>query len=362
MTEEQNENNKKNSRENGQEKKKEENNVYSKELLETEEKEVLPAIEKNSQGLYIAGENLQKKGEQIDVKMLLHNHIPGMLPLQIQYIDNKECYFYQITGRSSMEKMLEKDCMGFFMAMKILDGIVDAVKKSREYFLKEEHYILNPAYVFWHERKKEVSFCYFPGYFKAFDRQMDELCQYLLQKIDHKDKACVELIYGIYELLQQEGAVVEVMDEYLRPFRQRDGKESKSKDEVRSKKRGNVTKVHQPTPKKNRKENGGVTEFYLKKVSKKREMPDCVCINKENFLIGRSEENDFVLPADQISRQHAKLYRDGTQWYLLDQNSTNGVFLNGNRLMERCPVACGEKDIISFADISYCIEKGRLDI
>lgn len=51
------------------------------------------------------------------------------------------------------------------------------------------------------------------------------------------------------------------------------------------------------------------------------------------WLIGRSKSCDFVIPEDQISRQHCMitLTSDGT-FLLEDLSSTNGTFLNGMRL------------------------------
>lgn len=51
--------------------------------------------------------------------------------------------------------------------------------------------------------------------------------------------------------------------------------------------------------------------------------------------IGRSEECDIPLPKDEsVSRVHARLDRDGENWVLVDLDSTNGTYLNGERIRE----------------------------
>jgi hypothetical protein len=49
-------------------------------------------------------------------------------------------------------------------------------------------------------------------------------------------------------------------------------------------------------------------------------------------IIGRGEDNEIVLPGEQVSHIHARLdARDGA-WYLADLGSTHGTFLHGRRL------------------------------
>jgi pSer/pThr/pTyr-binding forkhead associated (FHA) protein len=52
--------------------------------------------------------------------------------------------------------------------------------------------------------------------------------------------------------------------------------------------------------------------------------------------IGRASECDLCLPFDgSVSRQHARLEWDGHAWVIIDTNSTNGTFVNGERITER---------------------------
>ena len=48
--------------------------------------------------------------------------------------------------------------------------------------------------------------------------------------------------------------------------------------------------------------------------------------------IGQSAQNDVVIPDDSVSRTHAKLEYDAGGWHVTDLGSTNGSFLNGDRL------------------------------
>jgi ABC-type multidrug transport system ATPase subunit/pSer/pThr/pTyr-binding forkhead associated (FHA) protein len=48
--------------------------------------------------------------------------------------------------------------------------------------------------------------------------------------------------------------------------------------------------------------------------------------------IGRLPDNDVVLDDLLVSRRHAELHRDDQSWQLVDLNSANGTFVNGQRI------------------------------
>ncbi len=55
-------------------------------------------------------------------------------------------------------------------------------------------------------------------------------------------------------------------------------------------------------------------------------------VDKERVLIGRSEHNDIAINSRFISRHHALLVRQGNTTFLMDLNSTNGTFVNSERV------------------------------
>ncbi len=55
-------------------------------------------------------------------------------------------------------------------------------------------------------------------------------------------------------------------------------------------------------------------------------------LRKERISIGRSTSNDIQLSDEQASGHHALLRREGSTYVLTDQNSTNGTYVNRQRL------------------------------
>jgi FHA domain len=59
--------------------------------------------------------------------------------------------------------------------------------------------------------------------------------------------------------------------------------------------------------------------------------------------LGRDVNNTIVLEDDFVSTHHATLTFRGRAWYVEDQGSTNGTFVNGNRVEGISPIAFGDE-------------------
>jgi peptidoglycan glycosyltransferase len=57
-------------------------------------------------------------------------------------------------------------------------------------------------------------------------------------------------------------------------------------------------------------------------------------LHGERYRLGRDENADIPLIHPAISRCHARLVRRGRHWYLIDEQSTNGLWWQGKRIQE----------------------------
>lgn len=67
--------------------------------------------------------------------------------------------------------------------------------------------------------------------------------------------------------------------------------------------------------------------------------------------IGRAVENEVVIISKRVSREHARIWRDGRRIFLEDLGSTNGTFLNDERLL--APIALRDGDQILVGDVLF---------
>ncbi len=66
-------------------------------------------------------------------------------------------------------------------------------------------------------------------------------------------------------------------------------------------------------------------------------------LSKDVITLGRDITNDIVINDPEVSRHHCRLTRGGGGYTLEDLGSTNGTFVNGQRLMGARPLSGGDQ-------------------
>jgi hypothetical protein len=79
-------------------------------------------------------------------------------------------------------------------------------------------------------------------------------------------------------------------------------------------------------------------------------------VTPAGLRIGRTVQNDVVLADDKVSRHHATLWSQDDQLYIRDDNSTNGTWVNGERISD--PRALREGDRVRLGETVFRVAVG----
>lgn len=341
-------------------------------------------------------------GAEYEIFMQQKNQIPGFLKMEMILSDGIEQYWYDITGKRSLDSYLEAMHLKNQQFMQLMEQILEAQQQLTRYLLREEALLLDPEYIFWDPRKERFFFCYCPAGSEESVRQVRELLEYLLQKLDHKDMEAVQNGYGVYQgMVEENSSLRQVMAQLQRTekneqkaeaYAERTSEaESETKEEpeeekeitekrriqtnlfqrmkepfetMRKKKKVGTelvfepdqieedTEPENPTIYLQASDAGRQTQGILKYMGNGRE--EDFNINREVFVIGSKREGiDGVLYEDTISRIHAQISHQEGEYYLEDLNSMNGTMLNGKLLDYKEKVKLHPGDEVCFASERY---------
>ena len=84
---------------------------------------------------------------------------------------------------------------------------------------------------------------------------------------------------------------------------------------------------------------------------------DCSGVEHElrtgSLLIGRLPECDIIIDEAMVSRMHARMYVSNDGVTLEDLHSTNGVFLNGHRIVHAVALNVGDRAVIGSRELTF---------
>lgn len=76
-------------------------------------------------------------------------------------------------------------------------------------------------------------------------------------------------------------------------------------------------------------------------------------VTSNPFTIGKSQTCNLVITDKVVSRHHAEVVQYGDKYFIKDLSSTNGTFINGNKLMADTDVELKDGQEIIFANKKF---------
>lgn len=325
--------------------------------------------------------------------ILSRGGIRGLLSCSMRYINGSAYLYYDITSKQAMSQLFLNKCITRDW-MKDFMWSIQQLKQELSRFLLDDHNVLwNPEQIYQDIESNVFSFLYVPYY--EGERNFGRLVEFWVEHIDYDDEVLVDCVYHMYEQLDRNGEVylqnqifqdAKVLEQPILPKAKKTDMQQEQPETVYT-----VDEVpddinHKMVEEKEkREERKGLLGLFESRRRKNRELREnyrqdmqramdgfavaekssyneeeygrtvyiedkgepaekvCRLYTAEDRLLAsiekpilslgkKKEEVDVVLEDSSVSRIHARITQEGSEYYLEDLNSTNGTFKNGLRL------------------------------
>lgn len=329
--------------------------------------------------------------------------------------DGEAELWYDITGKQSLDVLLDDGQLTCELLCRILMGVYDAAEGLEGLLLRSEGLLLRPEYMFSDYGTEHIGICYDPENEISVEQAFSQLMEYLLTKLDHEDPRAVELAYGIYEQSVKGGWNLSKIKDEIHLSYQREEEYGEEKlilpkeQEEDQKQEQTIEELHRETA------NGRLLRLFgilkvqkvlcekleqwkvgigcilgrgtkkeaeqtfvfepeqadepvsrptvlLKELGKKADgilryegVGKCenLVITGEEYIIGSDEGCAGYIPSKTVSRRHARITRVEDIYFVEDLNSLNGTCVGGELLNYKTRVSLQKNEMIAFADQKF---------
>lgn len=149
------------------------------------------------------------------LRMISGNEIPGLLVFQEKWLDGTSMYYYDITSKQPLSRLVERRKMAEAELRTLISDFILVLRQMERFLLDEQQICLNPECIFIDPETCRGSFCLIPGYRSDFSKTFFEFAQYVLDHVDHSDGEAVILAFSIFRESRKENFGVEEIERCL---------------------------------------------------------------------------------------------------------------------------------------------------
>lgn len=145
--------------------------------------------------------------EDYQMRMLQVNTVPGLLQVCGQGKDEKSRYRYEISGKSSVRMLKEKEKLGYQWIESFMKQFVKVLYEVNNYLLDVNCLSLDPAHIY--REDEQFYFCYCPALKGNIWEEFHSLTEYFVRELDYEDKEGIYLAYELHKASLEENYNIE---------------------------------------------------------------------------------------------------------------------------------------------------------
>ncbi len=358
---------------------------------------------KNSYMIVIEKNPVLNMDGQLAEKMLSGAGVDGLLKYVTMEHEGQMTFWYNITGYQNLKDIISLGGLDSGLIKSIFKSLMSVADRLINYYLREEHILLGMDQIYMDSAATKVWFTYAPMEENGLADSVFKLLEQMLPFINHDDKEAVKLGYGLYEACK--GKNSDIWKAFEAMLSDSGGRsDAKSRELSRAKKLDMLEKPQIVAEEYNYAKDtsiiGKLKSFFTEDIfTKEKEInveeikevekeeaelevendnrwatenigtdgaiagclkyegngrQEDMFVDKDVYLIGcHNPKANGNIKAASVSRNHARVTREGDKYYIEDLNSRNGTFLNGDLLTYRQRFLLSPGDSVRFAAETY---------
>ena len=335
-----------------------------------------------------------------DEKCMLRKTVEGTLPMEKCYVSSVGQYWYNISGKQALDAYCRMHSVGKDIFFRIILRLCQLIERLEWRLIDINCLVLDPELIFINMYEEEVYFIMYPHHKDGLSQELQQLLEYLLARIDHKEEEAVRCAYQLYEMVLSESVSIEDIKRVvvksqkvctdIIPTQEPQKEEEKEPiahedatvyQKILEKARGKVQPYYDEVRKRisclfPKEAPEPVIVYPEEEIIEEEAVHPTVCLasdkkdigelhsdhrnvfgdyqlDKDSYLIGKSAKVDVKLDKDTASQLHARIEHQDGIYYIEDLNSTNGTYVNEELLSYKTRRALQSGDSVRFGDVRF---------
>ena len=156
---------------------------------------------------YMILEGEEGDREDYQIVMLKENKIPGILNMDVRFVDNQSQYYYDISGKTSFTTLHEKANLTLGDMRKLVNDLLQAIQTLKKYMLDSHCLLLEPEYIYCSD--ETYYFCYYPSCRQDIKAEFHRLTEFFVREVNYKDEEGVHFAYTLHKATMEENYSIE---------------------------------------------------------------------------------------------------------------------------------------------------------
>ena len=322
--------------------------------------------------------------------ILSRGGIRGLLSCNLRYINDVAYLYYDISSKQNVAQLFTGRPIPREWVKDFLWNMQQLRQELGRFLLDTHNILWYPEHIFQDLDNSQFSFLYIPYY--EGEESFGDFLDFLVEHVDYDDEVLVDCVYNMYEQLERNGEVYlqnqifEDAKALTQPLLENNPEQTETDSDTQAVGVKSVIKQEGEEPvRKQREEKKGLRSIFESRRQKNRELREdyrvdmhqamngyavaeemrydaeeygrtiyieekqnesafvhrlytpedrvIAELSKPSITLGKKKgEAEAVLEDPSVSRIHARITKEGDNFYLEDLNSTNGTFKNGLRL------------------------------